>query len=336
MRISVLTAADPLVRSITILSLSDVCPVLAVDLNDDGTVLSYSTGFDQDVTEIPLAHSCIACSLREAIIPFLLDRSPENVILALPPAVESATIVPLFSDEVEALGWFVTFAMHVCELTHITEELLSHVSLTERNMELFDDDERCVGEIQLMNIGYSDVLITTGSDARAMDLVEHFRPHDSLLIPSLSEVDAEMIFGGHHDVEEAIRRIHPATTSAWGGPSERGVWTLDLSSDRAFHPDRFIDALSQLCHGEVCVRGCFWLPTRPDTMCALNAHGGLITFGSAGDWPDRPRTHLVVTGTDDRQGEIEEAFADCLLSPTEQRQSLHWVGTADGLSEWFD
>ncbi len=336
MRISVLTAADPLVRSIAVLSLSDVCPVLAVDLNDDGTTLAYSTGFDQEVYEVPLAHSCIACSLREAIIPFLGDVSPDNVILALPPAVESATIVPLFSDEVEELGWSVTSVMHVCELSRITDELLCHISLAERGMELFEDDERCVGEIQLMNIGYSDIVITTGNDARAMDLVEHFRPHDSLLIPSLSEVEAETILGGRHDVEVGIRRIHPATTAAWGGPSERGVWTLDLTSDRAFHPDRFIDSLSQLCHGEVCVRGCFWLPTRPDTICALNAHGGLITFGSAGDWPDQPRTHLVVTGTEERRAEIEAAFADCLLSRSEQEQSLHWAGTADGLSDWFD
>ena len=337
MHISVLTAADPLVRSIAALSLSDICPVLAIDLNDDGTTLAYSTGFDQTSTEVPLAHSCIACSLREAIIPFLLEAGPENVILALPSAVESATIVPLFSDQVEDLGWYVTSVMHVCELSRIAEELLSHVTLAERGMELFEDDERCVGEIQLM-----DIVITTGSDERAMDLVEHFRPHDSLLVPSLSEVEAGMILGGQHDVEAGIRRIHPATTAAWGGPSERGVWTLDLTSQHAFHPDRFIDALSQLCQGEVCVRGCFWLPTRPDTICALNAHGGLITFGSAGDWPDEPRTHLVVTGTADRRdeadrrGEIEAAFADCLLSPAEQELSLQWAGTSDGLSEWFD
>ena len=346
MRISVLTAADPLVRSIAILSLSDVSPVLSVDLNDDGTILTYSTGFEESVTEVPLAHSCIACSLREAIIPFLLEMRPDDVILALPPAVESATIVPLFSDDVAELGWTVTSVAHVCELSRITDELLSHVSLAERGMELFEDDERCVGEIQLMNIGYSDLTITagngeTGCGATAMDLVEHFRPLDSLLIPSLSEVTAEILFGGQHNVDSAIRRIHPATTAAWGGPSSHGVWTLDLSSDRAFHPERFIDALSELCEGDVCVRGCFWLPTRPDTICALNAHGGLITFGSAGDWNDAPRTHLIVTGTRDphsgydRRPLIEEAFSRCLLTHGETH-SLSWAGVSDGLGDWFE
>ena len=87
--------------------------------------------------------------------------------------------------------------------------------------------------------------------------------------------------------------------------------------------------------------GCFWLPTRPDTICALNAHGGLITFGSAGDWNDAPKTHLIVTGTEDlhsrvdRRPLIEEAFSRCLLTQGETR-SLSWAGVSDGLGDWFE
>ncbi len=338
MRVSVLSSTDPLLRSITALSLSDICPILTVDLDEDGTTLTYSTGFDESTTRVPLAHSCITCSLREAIIPFLLEREPENVVVVLPPTIESATVVPRFADDVAGLGWEVSSAVHVCDLATIADELLSHVTLEERGLAFFEGDERCVGEIQLVGIGYSDVIVAVGDDDAALELVEHFRPHDSLLVRSLADIDAETLCGRRHDVDAAIARIHPATTAAWGGPTEHGMWTLDLHSDRAFHPERFLDAVSELCQGDVCVRGCFWLPTRPDTVCALNAHGGIVSVGGAGEWEESPHTHLIVTGSGDvdQQTIIELAFVACLLSPDEQRESVAWAGLSDGFDDWFE
>lgn len=335
MRISILTATDPLVRSIAALSLSDACHVLTVDLDDDGTHLTYSRGFEQTALDVPLAHSCVACSIREAVIPFLMEENPDRVIVALPIAVESSTIVPALSEQIAELGWYVSSVAHVCDLAGIAGEMLSHIPLASRGLALSEDDHRCVGEVQMINIGYADIVLATGTDSFGLELMEHFRPHDSLLAPALDEVDGDLLFEGRHCVERALDRVHPATTAAWGGPDDHGVWTLDLISDRAFHPERLIDSLSALCDGEVCVRGCFWLPSRPGTVCAVNAHGGSVIFGSAGEWPDSPMAHLIVTGTGNGKEAIEEIFGACLLSPEEEAKAFAWVGASDGLEDYF-
>jgi len=71
-------------------------------------------------------------------------------------------------------------------------------------------------------VGISMVLIAWFLGALGIDAVEQ------ALLETLTALT--------HDVAASLSRIHPATTSAWGGPDEHGVWTLDLSASLPFHP----------------------------------------------------------------------------------------------------
>ena len=154
-------------------------------------------------------------------------------------------------------------------------------------------------------------------------------------------------------------RVHPATTRAWGGPADHGVWTLDLSASLPFHPGRLRELVADLAGYGLCARGCFWLPSRPGRVCAWEVAGGAVSVGDAGTWDEAPewdpdgmpggrapdggigvagpRCHLVVTGLGDAQmrERVRQAFGRVLLREDEMAQAMSWIGADDGLGDWF-
>lgn len=179
------------------------------------------------------------------------------------------------------------------------------------------------------------------------ELVEHLRPHDTLLLPGLEHPLAQVLLSLRHDATAALARVHPATTQAWGGPQVHGAWTLDLSSSLPFHPGRLRELVADLAGQGVCARGCFWLPSRPGRVCVWELAGGALTVGDAGTWndvplregqePGEPRCHLVVTGLGNPgvRDRVRWAFERILLRQDELALAMSWIGADDGLGDWF-
>lgn len=346
--ISVLSTSDPLVRDITSLCLVDDVDVLTCDLREDSVVLHFTSrdgaGWER---EFPLAHPCLTCSLREAVVPTLAALAAETaprrdgVLLGLPVAVEPLNVLPTLEDLTEpgeALEECVlASSVHALDLTTATADLLHHVPLADRGLALFEDDERCTGEVLMNAVGYADIVVTTGQDELGSDLVEHLRPLDTLRIDHLTDLTRVLLLDGRHDSDAAIARIHPALTAAWGGPTTHGVWTLDLHSDRPFHPLRLAERAGELGAEGTCARGCFWLPSRSTTVCTWEVNGGTVCVGTAGEWEAPAFTHLIVTGVGDeaRRAAIETSLREILMTPSEMADVLDWVGVDDGLSAWF-
>lgn len=356
--ISVLSTTSPLLRDITSLCAGDGMDVLTCDLDGDSVRLRLSRpegpGWER---EVPLAHPCVTCSLREAVVPALVDLagaadvdgsaagprppSPTGLLLVLPTAVEPLSAVPTLADLMDEGGPLadcrLTSSVHAVDLTTAAADLLDHVPLAERGVALFDEDDRCTGEVLMMSLGYADIVLAVGEDPLGSDLVEHLRPHDTLRVDHLAELGPELLLGGVHDADEAIARVHPASTAAWGGPTSHGVWTLDLHSERPFHPGRLAERVGELAPADTCARGCFWLPSRPRTVCTWEVNGAAVSVGTAGIWAEEPRTHLIVTGVTDPgvRAAVERAFGELLMTEEELRGTLAWVGADDGLDAWF-
>ena len=239
-------------------------------------------------------------------------------------------------------------AAHVLDATTALDELLEH-----RQLSAFPGDSRCTGAVHLTNLGYADLVLALGrdEDPAGADLIEHLRPHDALLLPGLDAPLLETLTTLTHDAAASLSRIHPATTSAWGGPDEHGVWTLDLSATLPFHPERLRSLVVELAGQGLCARGCFWLPSRPGRVCTWEVAGGAVSVGDAGTWAEvpaapsdadddtasEPRCHLVVTGVGDEgmREQVRRAFSRILLRPEEMAQALAWIGADDGLGDWF-
>ncbi|TFH53655.1 cobalamin biosynthesis protein CobW [Actinomyces viscosus] len=340
------------------------------DGGDDGgdddfvRLVSHSSadGFDDDPVrlDVPMPLTCPTCSLREVLVAVAEDRAAQDpggtTVILLPAAIELAHLLPHLAEDLTGTEVRLAGAAHVLDATTACDELLEHRLLTA-----FPGDCRCAGAVHLANLGYADVVLALGrdEDPAGADLIEHLRPHDALLLPGLDAPLLEALTGLTHDVRASLSRIHPATTSAWGGPDDHGVWTLDLSAALPFHPGRLRALVVDLAGQGLCARGCFWLPSRPGRVCTWEVVGGALSVGDAGTWAEvptgpsgdvvgvgggidggasgEPRCHLVVTGVgdEDMREQVRRAFARILLRPEEMAQALAWIGADDGLSDWF-
>ena len=331
------------------------------DVGDDSgdlvCLVSHSSadGFDDDPVrlDVPMPFTCPTCSLREVLVAVAEDRASQDpggtTVILLPAAIELAHLLPRLAEDLAGTGVRLAGAAHVLDATTALDELLEH-----RLLAAFPGDCRCTGAVHLANLGYADVVLALGrdEDPAGADLIEHLRPHDALLLPGLDAPLLETLTGLSHDAAASLSRIHPATTSAWGGPDDHGVWTLDLSAALPFHPGRLRALVVDLAGQGICARGCFWLPSRPGRVCTWEVAGGALSVGDAGTWADvpvapadgaaarasgEPRCHLVVTGIGDERmrEQVRRAFGRILLRPEEMAQALAWIGADDGLGDWF-
>ena len=294
------------------------------------------------VLDIARTTDCWTCSLREVLLAVVEDRArldPDGAtVVLLPPGVELIHLAPRLADDLARLpGVTLAGLAHVIDVDAAARDLLTHRPAPE-SVAVVED--QCAGELHMVALGYADVVVALGWDPVGRDLVEHLRPHDTLLLPGLDAPLLGELLALRHDAGTAVARVHPATTRAWGGPAEHGVRTLDLSSEMPFHPGRLRELVEDLAGHGLLARGCFWLPSRPGRVCAWEVAGGAVSVGDAGLWPgesDGPRCHLVVTGvTDDEECErVRTAFAAILMRPDELADALARVGAPDGLEDWF-
>ena len=370
--LAVIGAVDPVLLDLVDLSLAgqdsvviraglhfgadDEAEIGQADDDDLVRLVSHSSadGFDDEpvTLDVPMPYTCPTCSLREVLAAVAQDRAAQEpggtTVILLPAAIELAHLLPGLAEELAGTGVRLAGAAHVLDATTALDELLEH-----RLLAAFPGDSRCTGAVHLANLGYADVVLALGcdEDPAGADLIEHLRPHDALLLPGLDAPLLEILSGLTHDAAASLSRIHPATTSAWGGPDEHGVWTLDLSASLPFHPGRLRALVVDLAGQGLCARGCFWLPSRPGRVCTWEVAGGAVSVGDAGTWAEvpaaplgagddaarEPRCHLVVTGVGDEEmrEQVRRAFARILLRPEEMAQALAWIGADDGLGDWF-
>ena len=370
--LAVIGAVDPVLLDLVDLSLAgqdsvviraglhfgadDEAEIGQADDDDLVRLVSHSSadGFDDEpvTLDVPMPYTCPTCSLREVLAAVAQDRAAQDpggtTVILLPAAIELAHLLPGLAEELAGTGVRLAGAAHVLDATTALDELLEH-----RLLAAFPGDSRCTGAVHLTNLGYADVVLALGrdEDPAGADLIEHLRPHDALLLPGLDAPLLEILSGLTHDAAASLSRIHPATTSAWGGPDEHGAWTLDLSASLPFHPGRLRALVVDLAGQGLCARGCFWLPSRPGRVCTWEVAGGAVSVGDAGTWVEvpaaplgagddaarEPRCHLVVTGVGDEEmrEQVRRAFARILLRPEEMAQALAWIGADDGLGDWF-
>lgn len=172
-------------------------------------------------------------------------------------------------------------------------------------------------------------------------LVDRLRADASTRVDGLERLRFADLSAASHDATVAERRAHPlGVRAAVGQDDATGTWTLELASDLPFDPERLLHQVRRLGTGRLRSRGVFWVPNRPDSMCAWDGAGGQLSIGAVGTWDDTaPRTRLVVTGAadsaDDRAG-LVAAFDEILATREEVADGgLRWLGREDVLAPWL-
>lgn len=293
-----------------------------------------------DTARVPLDDGCVACTLRSDLLPALRRvacRRPAAVVLAPPATSEPAPLLAMLADAPG--GQRPGAVLAAAHAGGLEVDLLGDALLVEAGLARSDDDRRAVGEVLAHQLEAADaVLLDVAPAPAAGTLLRH-------LVPAATRVDVlhETSPAALLDVRRAaddprgdLRRPSPS-----GAPDADGVWTLDLSSWRPFHPGRFLDALEDLGGGRLRGRGRFWLPSRPFDLAGWDGAGGQVQVGPLGRWAapgaaGHASTRLVVTGLDEDPGRVRAAFDRALVTDRELvRGAAGWHLPSDGLEPWL-
>lgn len=350
--LTILSSIDPVLRDSAIFGLvTDAPGTVAVrhDIVEDALrrVVVDATGVVED-TMVPLEHACLSCAVREDAVPVLESLADsgrwQRIVLALPVSAEALPATRTLGWATERDGALrrlrLSAVVGVVDVTTVEHDLLDDDLLVERNIALTEDDRRSVGEALVAQLAHVDVVAVAGTAEDyplGSDLVDHVRSPGARRVDGLHQLDASALFATRHEPMKAEHRTDPLNVRAASGPSERGVWSLELSSPRPFHPDRLFDRIDELGSGRLVSRGVFWVPTRPGTACVWDGAGGQLSIGALGPWERHtPRTRIVVTGVGDEAPRLRRAFAELLLDDEEMSVGLYpWLGHEDALAPWL-
>ncbi len=337
----VVSCIDPVLREVAVADLLSGAPgvvALRHDLHPDEGMLHRTVYDIATVLEdawVPLDHACLSCAMREDILPTLerviLAVEPAAVVLALPVAAEPFALLPALTafPSVRLAG-----VVSVFDADSFETDLLADDLLAERQLALSAGDRRSVGETLAHQIEIADLLLTPQAPSRRTAALLDHLVDGSADRGLLHRTDGRALFARQRDPSAA--RGDLLRVCATGATPREGVWTVDLQSWRPLHPQRLLKHIETLGTGRLRGRGHFWLPTRPDVICAWDGAGGQLSIGNHGHWTNAPNTHLVITGTDPRPDVLLTAFDATLLTDSELAHGLQqWQTLPDGMDPWL-
>ena len=345
--VAVVTALDEVLRDALVASLlldEEGLLALRYEVAEDSSALRrivVSAGGVLEDELVDLAHPCVSCAMREDAVPTLarLAGCPETCGLLLAPPLSADPSVVVGTLRSHESGWQLASAVAAAPADCAAEDLLGDDTLAERGLRWADGDARSVGEALAAQLEYSDLLVLAGEpDGAGAELVEHLRAPEQRVARDPFTLTAREVLGGRHDQSAALRRRDARCVEPYGGPTEHGTWTLDLHSQRPFHPERLLGNIEALGGGRLRGRGRFWVPDRPDAICQWDGAGGQVSIGAV--WRagrELPTTHLVVTGQDRADmPRVRDAFGRSLLTEAEWAEGLApWLGAEDTLAPWL-
>jgi hypothetical protein len=316
--------------------------------DEDGTRLRRlvvdTFGVVEDGWE-PMEAHCATCAVREDAVLTLArlhDSGRWPAMVYSPPA--ASTTLPfctLLDAEMRPSGRLpglhLAAVAVVADLAAIEADVLGDDLLAERHLAMSDDDRRSVGEVVAALIAHADLVVADGESARGSALVDHLRAHDGRRRDGASCLTAADLLDAHHLCRVAAQRLDPRHVRSTGSGERDSMWTLDLHSDRPFHPKRLLLNIDRLGGRRVRSRGRFWLPDRPASVCSWDGAGAQLSIGEVGGWNGcHPSTRLVFTGAGNDRPTLVSAFEDSLVTANEGALGeAFWRGSSDVLAPWL-
>ncbi|GGF31195.1 cobalamin biosynthesis protein CobW [Marmoricola endophyticus] len=316
-------------------------------------VVSDQTG-EIEREEIPLEHACVSCALREDVLP-TLDRLARQsrwrtIVARLPVGAPADQLAhALAADPRLARRLRLLSLVAVLDGCRLVEDLVGPATMRDRGLHTGPDDERGIGEVACSLVESADVVVLADPDPapRPGDSAPN-REAGAALVRALGRRDTALVEGTEHLGLDVVARtghqhrryaehtspffpVHPDSAD------HAHVWQVELSTPRAFHPDRLLDELDVLADGAHRSRGCFWVPTRPGSVQVWDGAGGHLSLAAEGTWGRRaPCSRIVVTGPGEMPSSVTAGWERLLLTPAEARSEPRtWRVAEDGLEPWL-
>lgn len=305
-------------------------------------------------TGLPLAHDCVACTLREDVLRTSAVTArrrdgADRLLVVSPGVVEPAAVAGALDDaildgapltDVARLSALVT----VVDASRLLEELTSADMLAHRGTATAVTDDRSVAEVLVAQIEYADVLVLTRTDGlgraergivdAVLDRLAPVTPRCGFrpgVLPT-HRLLVEQLYDPDHTHERAgwARELGgtPLPRSC-----EHGVSTVVFRSRRPFAPARLHDVLADPFDGLLRSRGFCWLATRPGEVVEWDQAGPSLDLAPCGRWlADAPAQAWEELEPEDRE-RVRAAWdpyygdreTELVLTgpPSPQRPALH-------------
>lgn len=282
---------------------------------------------------VALTTGCVACALRDDVVPTLCrlaDAYPERDLLLLVPEIVEPQAVATACGQCLINGAPVTDVLRVdsyitvIDAEHLLDGLASTDDLAHLGIQADDNDHRCLAEVIVRQIEYADTVVLWGQrpdgplgTAQLSVLLQRIAPWASHLSAGEHEViDAtdlarRLRHNHRHNPEVpdvAARGVEGFTLGVHEPIPDCGVVSTVFRTRRPFHPARLSDALQALTADTVRSRGHLWLASQPQTIISWQSAGGGVSMTALDRW--------LVTQPDERW---EQASAHRRLTA-----ALHW------------
>jgi G3E family GTPase len=256
-----------------------------------------------DAGVVELAHGCVACTVREDVLPALvrLAATPgtEHVVLLLPDVVEPAGFIEAFHgvplghrERPASDDCHVSRLVTVVDAEHLVPTVAQGLTLAEAGRAAADADDRTLGELVVRQLETADVVVLSDAGPTERAVVASLNPGVRLL--SDADVSGDVLPVDTFDLHRALDRGDPSVVPVDLDRRDDvrrcgDVWSITWQARKPFHPARLGEALTHLTERVLRSRGTIWIAGHPGEMVGWDGVGPRIGLGVAGSWLEGAR-----------------------------------------------
>jgi G3E family GTPase len=331
---------------------------------------------------VEMSNGCICCTLREDLLIEIKRLAEEGrfdyLVIESTGISEPLPVAETFTFEDEDGSSLSQFArldtmVTVVDAVHFFDNLDSMESLNDRGESLGEEDERTIVDLLVDQIEFADIILLNKSDEvdpedrkKIVGVIKGLNPDAKCIETNYADVPLnEVLNTGLFNFEKAqqapgwlkeMRGEHIPETE------EYNISSISFSSNKPFHPQRFLDFIESDLDRVYRVKGYFWLATRMDFVGQIGVAGKMAEISPAGKWwaavPKREwpvedpamvesikefwtepygdrRQQLVFIGIDLNKDDLQKRLEACLL--TEEELALGeeaWQKYHDPIHPW--
>jgi len=236
---------------------------------------------------------CVGCAIAADVIRSAaqhLDAGFTTIDAVLPPGTDAVHMSQRINEQT---GLVTSHLRVVLDAARIHADVHCSDDLHSSEMVSWSGDQRWVAHATIGLVTAADQVVLTapnGDDATAIALVRHLNPA-ARVHSQLAELPTHVTFNAE---ATAARRDGVA------GPSmpplaQAGYESSVTAYHRPFHPQRLLQAVTEVAEHVVRVEGQLWLATQPEQVFRLHVSAGLASLDACGQRLGGRNSNIVVT-----------------------------------------
>lgn len=273
---------------------------------------------------------CVGCAILADLMQFAVENRPPRTVAILPAGTDPRHLAQSI-DHHEALH--VRYLRTIVDAQNLLDDISSSDDLHTTELVSWHGDQRWVAHAALSLISAADQVLVLGqSDREISTLIRHLSPGSIQQSETDSLPETQRTFASTLTVHDQTRHSNASYEPA------AGIRTTQIASDTPMHPQRLLDAVTEVADHVIRIEGIVRLATRPDHEFNLHVSAGLASLDPTQSAPtDDSPTWLLVTTAETSSGfdphdTVLAKLKSAFLSDSEYRAgSMLWQQFADPL-----